>query len=37
MYVILTFQKTQKLYFLDRIKYIVGSLMKSSGKISREY
>ena len=26
-----------KNYFVNRVKYIEGSLMKSSGKISREY
>ena len=33
----LTFEKIQKYYFLNRMKYIEGGLMKSSGKISREY
>ena len=28
--------KKQKYYFLNRIKYIEGSLMKSFGKISKE-
>ena len=37
MYVMLTFEKPQKYYFLNRVKYIEGSLMKSSGKICREY
>ena len=32
----LTFGKTQKYYFINRIKYIESSLVKSSGKISRE-
>ena len=32
-----TEKKTQKYYFLNRMKYIEGSLMKSSGKISREH
>ena len=32
----LTFGKTQK-YFLNRLKYIEGSLIKYSGKISREH
>ena len=36
-YVMLTYGKTQKYYFLNRMKYIVGSLVKSSGKISREH
>ena len=31
-----TFGKTQKYYFLNRLKYIEGSLVKSSGKILRE-
>ena len=32
----LTFdKKTQKYYFLNRMKYIEGSLMKSSSKIFR--
>ena len=35
--VMLTFEKTQKYCFLNRMKYIEGSLMKSSGKISREH
>ena len=30
-----TFEKTQKYYFLNRMKYIEGSPMKSSGKTSR--
>ena len=34
MYIMLTFKKTQKYYFLNRMKYIEGSIMKSSGKIS---
>ena len=29
----LTFGKIQKYYFLNRMKYIEGSLLKSSGKI----
>ena len=33
----LTFEKTQKYYFLNRMKYIKGGLMQSSGKISREH
>ena len=33
---ILTFEKTQEYYFLSRMKYIEASLVKSSGKISRE-
>ena len=37
LYVMLTFGKTQKFYFLNRMKYIEGSLVKSSGKISREH
>ena len=37
LYVMLTFEKTQKYYFLNRMKYIEGSLMKSSGKISWEH
>ena len=32
----LTFGKTQKYYFLNKMKYMEGSLVKSSGKISRE-
>ena len=32
----LTFKKTQE-YFLNRMKYIESSLIKSSGKISREH
>ena len=32
-----TFEKTQKYYFLNTMKYIKSSLMKSSGKISREH
>ena len=32
----LTFGKTQKYYFLNRMKYMEDSLVKSSGKISRE-
>ena len=32
----LTFGKTQK-YFLNRMKYIEGSLVKSSDKLSREH
>ena len=36
-YVILTFEKTQKYYFLNTMNYIEGSLMKSSGKISRKH
>ena len=31
-----TFEKTQK-YFLNRMKYIEGGLMKSSGKIPRQH
>ena len=30
-------QKKQKYYFLNRMKYIEGSLVKFSGKISREH
>ena len=37
VYVMLTFEKTQKYCFLNRMKYIECSLMKSSGKISREH
>ena len=37
MYVMLTFEKTQKYYFLHRMKYIEGNLMKSSGQIPREH
>ena len=37
LYVILTFEKTQKYYFLNIMKYIEGSLMSSSGKIFREH
>ena len=33
----LAFQKTQKFYFLNRMKYVEGSLMKSSGKVSAEH
>ena len=33
----LTFEKTQEYYFLNRTKYIEGSLMKSSGNIFREH
>ena len=29
--------KNTKNYFLNRVKYIEGSLVKSSGKISREH
>ena len=36
MYVMLKFEKTQK-YFLNRMKCIEGSLMKSSGKIFTEH
>ena len=36
LYVMLPFGKRQKYYFLRRMKYIEGSLVKSSGKISRE-
>ena len=36
LYVILTFRKTQKYYFLHRMEYLEGSIAKSSGKISRE-
>ena len=32
----LAFRKTQKYYFLNRMEYIEGSIVKSSGKISRE-
>ena len=32
----LTFEKTQKYYFLNRMKYIESGLMKSSGKIFSE-
>ena len=34
LYIMLIFKKTQKYYFLNRMKYIEGSIMKSSGKIS---
>ena len=34
LYAMLTFGKTQKYYFLNRMKYNEGSLVKSSGKIS---
>ena len=37
MYVMLAFGKTQKYCFLNRMKYIKGSLVKFSGKISREH
>ena len=30
-------KKKQKYYYLNRMKYIEGSLMKSSGKIFREH
>ena len=33
----LTYGKTQKYYFLNTMTYIEGSLIKSSGKISREH
>ena len=33
----LTFEKTQKYYFLNRMKYIEGSLMNSTGKIFKEH
>ena len=36
LYVMLNFGKTQKYYFLNRMKYIEGILVKSSGWISRE-
>ena len=32
-----TFEKTQKYYFSNRMKYIEDSLMKSSGKIFRKH
>ena len=35
-YEMVTFEKTQKYYFLNSMKYIEGSLVKSPGKISRE-
>ena len=35
LYVMLIFEKKQKYYYLNRMKYIEGSLMKSSGKIFR--
>ena len=37
LYVMLIFEKKQKYYYLNRMKYIEGSLMKSSGKIFREH
>ena len=37
LYVMLAFQKTQKFYFLNRMKYVEGSLMKCSGKVSAEH
>ena len=37
LYVMLAFQETQKFYFLNRMKYVEGSLMKSSGKVSAEH
>ena len=37
LYEMLTSEKTQKYYFSNRMKYIKGSLVKSSGKISREH
>ena len=36
LHVMLTFGKTQNDYFLNRMIYIGGSLVKSTGKISRE-
>ena len=37
MHRMLTFEKTQKYYFVSRMKYSEGSLMKSFGKIFREH
>ena len=37
LYVMLTFEKTQKYYSLNSMKHTEGSLVNSSGKISREY
>ena len=37
LHVTLTFKKTQKYYFLNSMKHIQGSLMKSAGKIFREH
>ena len=37
MCIMLTFGKTGKCYFWNRVKYIEVSLMKSSGTISREH
>ena len=37
LYIMLTFEKTQKYYFSNRMKYIEDSLMKSSGKIFRKH
>ena len=37
LYVMLAYEKTQKYYSLNTMKYIEGSLVKSSGKISREH
>ena len=37
LYKMLTLEKTQKYYFPNRVKYIQGSLMTSSGKISRQH
>ena len=36
LYLMLTLEK-KKNYFLNKMKYIEGSTMKSSGKISREH
>ena len=36
LYVMLTYEKTQK-YSLNTMKYIEGSLVKFSGKISSEH
>ena len=37
MHVMLTFEKKEKVCFLNRMRYIEGSLMKSSGNISRTH
>ena len=37
LYAMLTFGKTKKYYFLQRMKFAEDSLMKSSGNISREH
>lgn len=37
LYAMLTFGKTKKYYFLQRMKFAEDSLMKSSGNISKEH